>query len=770
MRTSGRMPHFLRILSFLTFAACLCGQTISVNNASLRFTTTVGASALPAAQSISIQSAPTGQAFNVAVIGPSPHQGAWLLVSALSGRAPLTISAQPNPTGLPAGTYTATITITGTTGTPAPSASVAVTLVVGTPPPTVTVSPNALVFSYTTGQPVIGNPALSSTFILSNTGAATAATLSLQSAPWLRVAPTGNITLAGLFNSISVSVDPTGLTPRVYTANITIKAASAANPTLTLPVTLNVQAAAPSIINTWPLGVIQGSGQANVTLNGRSFLANSTGAMTGFTPEASITANDGTNSVTESFFIPVYPSAATGIRLLFGSPLEGGIVGFAYGSSAFQATGGTPPYTWQVRDGMLPPGLTLSGASISGTPTAAGTYYFTLLATDSSTPIAASAYMPVKLVILPPGVSATPRIAGPSSLLAAGTVNAAYPSGIQAVASGGSGVFTWSATGLPPGLVINSSTGAITGTPTTAGLNGALTARVVGETAMLATVPASALTTPGYLRMAITTPSPGGGVSNEAQFQVFGPQPQIGAVVDSASFLQGTVSPGQIITIFGSGLGPATLTLFNPSVPAPQIPNTLPSAAPSTSVTVNGTPAPVLYTSANQVSVVVPYTVSGPTADLILTFNGLASQPVTLALAPTSPGIYTTDASGRGQGAILNYNTSTNDYSLNSGSTAATRGQTVILYVSGAGVTTSPVANTLIPASPAVTPTAPITVTIGGQAATVAGAAAPPGSVPGLLQVNVTVPSNAPVGPMVQVVVNIGGIDSQPGVTMAIRQ
>lgn len=764
------MPYFLRILSFLYFVVLLDGQTISVNNASLRFTTTVGAATLPAAQSISIQSAPTGQAFTVAVSGPSPHQGAWLLVSALSGRAPLTFSAQPNPTGLPAGVYTATITITGTTGTPAPTATVNVTLTVGTPPPTITVSPNALVFTYTTGQPVTGNPALSSTFILSNTGAATAATLSLQSAPWLRVSPTGNITLAGLFNSISVSVDPTGLTPRVYTTNITIKSSSAANPTLTLPVTLNVQAAAPSILSTWPLGVIQGSPTSNVTLTGRSFFSNSTAAMTGFTPEATITANDGANSATESFFIPVYPAGASGIRLLFGSPLEGGIVGLAYASSSLQVTGGTPPYSWQVRDGALPPGLTLSGATIFGIPSAAGSYYFTLMATDSTSPISASAYMPVKIVILPPGIPATPRIFGPSALLSSGTVNAAYASGIQAVATGGSGVFTWSASGLPPGLVINPSTGAITGTPTTAGLSGNLTARVVGETAMLATVPNSALTTPGYLRMAVSTPSPGGGVSNEAQFQIFGPQPQVAAVVDSASFLQGTISPGQIITIFGSGLGPSSLTLFNPAVPAPQIPNSLPTAAPSTSVTVNGVAAPVLYTSANQVSVVVPYSVTGSSADLILTYNGLASQPVTLALAPTNPGIYTTDASGRGQGAILNYNAATADYSLNSGATAATRGQTVILYVSGAGATNVPVANTLIPASPLVAPTAPITVTIGGQAATVAGAAAPPGSVPGLLQVNVTVPANAPVGPMIPVVVNIGGVDSQPGVTMAIRQ
>jgi uncharacterized protein (TIGR03437 family) len=350
-----------------------------------------------------------------------------------------------------------------------------------------------------------------------------------------------------------------------------------------------------------------------------------------------------------------------------------------------------------------------------------------------------------------------------------GTLNVAFPTGIHAAAVGGGGTYTFSATNLPPGLTINSTTGMITGTPSSVGVTGNMTARNVGETAMLVTVPATHLIAPGLLRMAVTTPAPGGGVSNEAQFQVFGPQPQVTAVVDTASYLQGTISPGQIITIFGIGLGPAQLTLFNPASPAPQIPNALPLVAPSTSVTINGVPAPVLYSSASQVSVVVPYTLSGTTADLILSYGGLASQAVTLALAATTPSIYTFDASGRGQGAILNFNPTTNDYTLNSSSAPAGRGQTVVIYLNGIGATNVPIANTLIPLTPVVAPTAQINVTIGGQAATVLGAASPAGSVPGLLQLNVTVPSTAPVGSAVPVLVNIGGVDSQAGVTMVIR-
>jgi uncharacterized protein (TIGR03437 family) len=324
-------------------------------------------------------------------------------------------------------------------------------------------------------------------------------------------------------------------------------------------------------------------------------------------------------------------------------------------------------------------------------------------------------------------------------------------------------------------MSINPTTGVISGVPGSIGLQGNLTARQVGENAMLVTVPASFLINPGYLRMAVTTPNPGGGTSSEAQFQIYGPRPQVIAVVDSASYTQGTISPGQIITIFGLGLGPSSLTLFNPAVPAPQIPNALPYTGPTTSVTIGGVPAPILYTSANQVSVIVPYNITGASADLVLTYDSLDSQPFSLSLAAATPGVYTTDASGRGQGAILNYNIATNDYTLNSTASPASRGGIVVLYVSGIGQTNDSTANpttaasTLIPANSVVTPMGAVSVTIGGIAASVIGAVSPVGSVPGLLQVNVTVPSSAPTGAAVPVLVNIGGVDSQAGVTMAIR-
>ncbi len=750
-------------------------QTLTINNVNLRFTATVGSTALPQPQSIGVQSAPPGQSFTIAIAGPAPHFAGWLLVSASSGRAPQTLSVQVNPTGLAAGTYTGTITFTSTTGSPPPSAVANVTLTVGTPPPTITVSPTALTFNYTSSQPIAGNPALSSTFILSNTGAATAATLSVQSAPWLRVTPTGNVTLAGLFNSISVSVDPTGLAPRSYTANITIKSTNTSNPTLTIPVTLNVVAAVPGILSTWPLGVIQQSNTSFVTLYGSNYFSNSTVAATGFTPETTITVTDGVSTASETFYIPVYSSTASGLRIPMGSPFPAGTAGTALSPSiSLTAAGGTAPYTWSLASGQLPPGLSLNGSQLQGTPTSAGTYYFTLRVQDSATPLNASAYMPFKMNILP-NPPPSLRITGPASPLAAGTLSATYSGGNAAQAAAVAGALTWSATNLPTGMSINPTTGVLTGVPGSVGLQGNLTARQVGESAMLVTVPSSFLLNPGYLRMAVTTPNPGGGTSNEAQFQIYGPRPQVVAVVDSASYAQGTISPGQLITIFGLGLGPTSLTLFNPSTPAPQIPPALPYTGPATSVTIGGIPAPILYTSANQVSVIVPYNITGASADLVLTYDTLASQPFSLAVAAATPGVYTTDASGRGQGAILNYNIATNDYTLNSNATPASKGGIIVLYVSGIGQTNDSTANpttaasTLIPTNAVVTPVANLSVTIGGIAASIIGAVSPVGSVPGLLQVNVSVPSNAPSGAAVPVLVNLGGVDSQPGVTLAIR-
>ena len=141
-----------------------------------------------------------------------------------------------------------------------------------------------------------------------------------------------------------------------------------------------------------------------------------------------------------------------------------GQVGFAY-SSALVATGGTPPYTFSISSGSLPPGLSLntSTGAITGTPTMAGTFNFTAKVKDSTGTSAGTATASCSIVVSPPQLTMT---CGTNTI---GEVGVAFDSGPMNV-TGGAPPYTFSIVGtLPTGLALNTSTGEVTGTPTTAG-------------------------------------------------------------------------------------------------------------------------------------------------------------------------------------------------------------------------------------------------------------------------------------------------------------
>jgi uncharacterized protein (TIGR03437 family) len=336
----------------------------------------------------------------------------------------------------------------------------------------------------------------------------------------------------------------------------------------------------------------------------------------------------------------------------------------------------------------------------------------------------------------------------------------------------------------PPGVLVNTATAVIatlTGANyfttsvasiTVAATTTALVTTVLSPTAMLVTIPASLLTTAQSLSIVVTTPT-AAAPSAAGTFVVYPPGPQLWAVADSASYAVSGVSPGEIITIFGIGLGPAVLTMYPGTSP---LPTSLPAVAPSTSVTIDNYAATILYTSANQVSCIAPYRlvgdIGGAAVNLVLTYNSVASAPFPVNIVATDPGVFSMDASGAGQGAILNYNSTTLDYTVNSSSNAALKGSIVVIYVTGFGQT-SPAGDetSLITAAGGpVTPVATATVTIGGQAATVMAAQAPLGSVPGVLQINATVPATGVTsGNAVPVLVTVGTATSQAHVTMAVK-
>ncbi len=136
-------------------------------------------------------------------------------------------------------------------------------------------------------------------------------------------------------------------------------------------------------------------------------------------------------------------------------------------SQTVSASGGTAPYTFSVSSGSLPTGLTLnaSNGAISGTSSAAGTYNFSVRATDSSTGTGAPYSGTVSYTV----TVGTPTISVSPGTLPAGAI--ATPYNQTVTASGGTGPYTFSVTAgaLAAGLSLNPSTGVISGTPTQSG-------------------------------------------------------------------------------------------------------------------------------------------------------------------------------------------------------------------------------------------------------------------------------------------------------------
>ena len=228
-------------------------------------------------------------------------------------------------------------------------------------------------------------------------------------------------------------------------------------------------------------------------------------------------------------------------------------------------------------------------------------------------------------------------------------------------------------------------------------------------------------------------------------------------VANAASNLTGAIAPGEIVTAFGSGLGPAVLTQARLDVNG-----RYGSSLATTRVLFNGTPGPILYTWSTQVSVIVPYGLSGNTASIQMEYQGVKSDPISIPIAPTAPAIFTLDSSGKGQAAALNENGA-----LNTASAPAKAGSIVVFYATGEGQTSPGGVDGQLATETYPSPVQRVDVTIDGQSAEVLYAGAAPGIVAGLMQINARIPANARVG-AVPVVLKVGSASSPVGVTVAV--
>jgi uncharacterized protein (TIGR03437 family) len=206
-------------------------------------------------------------------------------------------------------------------------------------------------------------------------------------------------------------------------------------------------------------------------------------------------------------------------------------------------------------------------------------------------------------------------------------------------------------------------------------------------------------------------------------------------VLNAASFAPPgyPLSPGGVVTLYGSGFG-------NQNVTATTLP--FPPTLGGVQVTINNLPAPIYAVGATAsspfVSAVVPFAATGSTATIVVTVNGVKSNPVDAPLAATAPGIFSLTQNGLGDGAVLHAN-----FSLVNAASPAISGETVQVFLTGLGAVNPPVVDGA--AAPGREPLARTTtqlrVTVGGLPATVSYQGLAP-TLGGLYQLNIQIPPN----------------------------
>jgi uncharacterized protein (TIGR03437 family) len=239
-----------------------------------------------------------------------------------------------------------------------------------------------------------------------------------------------------------------------------------------------------------------------------------------------------------------------------------------------------------------------------------------------------------------------------------------------------------------------------------------------------------------------------------------------GCPVNAASYVGGGVAPGEIVTIFGAAMGPSDLVPL--SITGDRLDTTLAGAR----ILFNGAPAPLLYVSDKQSSAIVPYALAGTTSvDVQVEYQDVVSDVVTVPVLPARPGIFSLDGSSQGLLAIVN-----EDGSVNSPSNPAARGSIVTIYATGGGERDPAVADGQILSD--VLPRTSLGVFLwfdnGPQfdvnaAGEVLYAGGSPGSVAGLLQLNVRVPPDALAGKAVAFGLAIGNSRAPGSLTIALR-
>jgi uncharacterized protein (TIGR03437 family) len=734
----------------------------------------------PPAQSVTLSSSSTPLAYTTSVAyDTASGSSQWLGVSPGSGQTPATLHLSVNPTGLPAGKYVATVTVTAGTAANSPQQFQVVLNVVATT--MFSTQTNLLVFNFQRGMLTPGAQQVQVT----STGAPIAFTVAQMTTGcgnWLNVIPAGGITPA----TLSISVVPDDITPAACHGVINVTASGVAP--LAIPVVFNVsdQPLLNVVQNTLTFNVAPGSGAsapqyisltstdpsqalpftafARVAPGLGNWLFIGTGA--GTTPAnlaiTVIPGSLGPGTYSGSVIISS-PNAPSGYNIPVVLNVVSGVTAVSVPPAVnfVQTTGSTTPVSQTVQitvsDGSAASFNTFASVSSGGnwlsvSPAGAMTPATVTISANSNGQLSPGTYSGTVTIQMPKAqnsplaipvtlfIGTTPNTftVAPAALTFTGTTGGTNPP-TQTVQVTGSAATS--------SITVSAAT-----TATTAcGGNWLSVSPLSGSSPLTLTVTASmAGVSAGTCAGTITISAPGFTTAtvNVTLNSVSTPAPAVSKVQNAASFAFGAVSPGELVYLEGSNLGPATLvglTLDANGMVSTRLDDT--------EVLFDGQPAPLVYVSATKITAIVPYEVAGrQTTNIQVNHSGLLSTVIAQSVAATAPGIFTANASGAGQAAAVNiketgfsYNgpacTSANP---NCGTEPAPIGGVVSLYGTGEGqVSPQPPTGSVTGNTPPQV-VAAVTVKLGGvplDPSDVLYVGPAPTLAAGVLQINFRVPS-----------------------------
>ena len=764
--------------------------------------------AVPAAQSVPITSSTSGLTIAATAAPSNGGTTNFLEVTPATGTTPQALTLSVNPSVLATlgpGTYIETVTLSSAGAGNSPQ-TFDVTLTVSSNPSLIG-SSQSLNFNYQVGQTAPS----SQTVTVTSSGAPLnyQVAVSTTNCPgFLTATPSSGTTFSPgnqnqSQNQVVVSVNPQGITPQFCSGKVTLTVPNSTTAPLVIPVTLNVSNTALLSVSQSAINVSAIAGAASgstytISVTSTNGTVIAFGATASTSPAGltwlSVAPNAG--STPSNLVVTINP-ANLGVGVYKGSIFVNGstadvpaqtisVTLTVFASTAManqssltftQAAGGTPPDTQSIQITGVPSGTTIGAVPtlVSGTgwltATTAGD---TVTVTANGSQLAQGSYTGVVTVIVPG--------AGGSPLYVPVTLNITpATSAIALSASTASFNIAAGSTSVPP-------TQTVQVTSATAGTSAPFTASFVPSTGGdFLTVTPSSGTTPGTITMSVNLAVAGtlaaGTYTGDVQVSsgsgavqtvkvtllVSGAGTPVIFTVNSAASLQpAAVSPGDIVTIFGSNIGPATPTTGTSFTPTAS--GTVPTSLAGITVTFNNVAAPLIFVAPGQINAIVPYEVAaqiGQTVPVIVTNNGTASATLTVTVAATAPAIFSLTENGSGQGAILNQ-----DDSVNGVGNPAAPGSIISIYATGegqivpAGTTGCITGGTL----PLPTPVAAVSLTIGGQAvSTLEYAGEAPDSVCGLIQINAALPSNLSAG--AQPIVLTFGSASNTGqnITVAVK-